>query len=383
MKFPVFFSSLLISSCTVSVLLSCIRQEEKPEPRVPSYPGTVLISAEGKGTVLGSTDSTAASDEEPRMLVSFSNNFYMDTTEVTIASYRAILGILPPEYDSIVVTDSLCPVVFVSWYDAILFCNVRSKIEQLDTVYRYVSISRTSSGSIYGLNGLTTNFLADGFRLPTEAEWVYAASGGESIAYPWGQATDSSLSVQYAWYQGNSAGKTHQVALLSPNRFRLYDAAGNVMEWVNDAKDDFCAAPVTDFAGAEQGSTTQRVLKGGSYLNTMNMLRVSRRSDIYPMDAATRSRRCRRGKGAALSFGMHRCHGHGQSRVSRNRLRGRLSGHEPRKAFFCQHHRTSAHPLLGRLVGGGACNTPVRRCQVCILSGHLTRWPLGSLVQRS
>ncbi len=213
-------------------------------------------------------ESSTGNLEEPVHSVMVSA-FYMDTTDVTQASYQALMGVNPSYFDT-GVSAPRRPVEDVNWYDAVLYCNARSKHDGYDTVYSYSSIYSDTFGIHDTLAGVTINYTKDGYRLPTEAEWEYACRAGSRADYYWGQsyppltAADTALiSSNAVWYFNSPNYSTQPVATKPPNAWGLYDMSGNVWEWCNDWYGDYSAGKQTDPTGATTGK--HRVLRGGSW----------------------------------------------------------------------------------------------------------------------
>ena len=139
-----------------------------------------------------------------------------------------------------------CPVEKVSWLDAIGYVNALSKKEGLPACY-------DTSGKVIG--GRTV-YDCKGYRLPTEAEWEYAARGGTT------GARYGDLDA-VAWHRGNSGDKTHPVGKRRPNKFGLYDMLGNVWEWCHDWSGKYPSGSQRDPKGPSSGS--YRVHRGGSW----------------------------------------------------------------------------------------------------------------------
>jgi len=199
------------------------------------------------------------SDEAPVHSVTISS-FYIDTTEVTQASYLAIMGINP----SLITGDTNRPVEGVTWYDAILYCNARSHKEHVDTVYSFTSIYGTPGNGCTGLDNLAINYLKQGYRLPTESEWEYACRAGSTTKYYWGDTMNN----DYSWWLRNGGNTTHPVARKKPNAWGLYDMSGNVWEYTNDWYGSYSSDTQIDPTGALSGYL--HPTRGGSWDNDTN-----------------------------------------------------------------------------------------------------------------
>ena len=280
--------SLLLLMATIVFFLSFCDIELTRAPKGPSTRTTtgIRMTATGKSVVLGSSTAVVP-DEKPSMTVAFNHDFTIDSTEVTISMYNSVMGTLPAEYDDRNV-DPLEPVGFVSWFDAILFCNKRSALEGLDSVYYFTGAEGTIGGGVYRLAGLSINPGADGYRLPTEAEWVFAARAGGGSVYPW-PGDNSESAQEYAWYTANANETSHPVATKAHNGTGIYDMAGNVAEWVFDVKSSYRDTMITEFLGAPIGTTDERIIKGGGFVNDQTYLRIDNRGDTYSVTSATRA----------------------------------------------------------------------------------------------
>jgi formylglycine-generating enzyme required for sulfatase activity len=201
-----------------------------------------MVLVEGGAFQMGS--SNGESDEKPVHTVTV-KSFYMGRTEVTQKEWREVMGNNPSEFRG----DNL-PVENISWYEMIEYCNKLSLKEGLTPAYR-------GSG-----NSITCDFNASGYRLPTEAEWEYAAKGGNkdylSYEYAGGNSVDS-----VAWYERNSGNRTHPVGMKQSNSLGLYDMSGNVLEGCWDWYGGYSGGNQADPRGASSG--TERILRGGSW----------------------------------------------------------------------------------------------------------------------
>ncbi len=199
-----------------------------------------MKAVEGGTFTMGATSeqgSDAYSDEKPAHRVTLSS-FMMGETEVTQALWQAVMGINPSTFKG----DNL-PVEQVSWEDCQEF--IRKLNEQT----------------------------GQHFRLPTEAEWEYAARGGsKSNGYKF---SGSNTIGDVAWYDGNSGSKTHPVKQKGVNELGLYDMSGNVWEWCQDWYGSYSSSAQSNPTGASSGF--YRVYRGGSWLYDARFCRVSSR----------------------------------------------------------------------------------------------------------
>lgn len=241
------------------------------------------VAAKGEVFSMGSSDAQASPDERSGW-TRFGHDYWLDTVEMPQSEYQALTGRNP----SMPVGADL-PATNVSWFDAVVAANARSRRDGFDSVYEYASVQSDSTGGVVGLAGLSIHLDRSGWRLPTEAEWEFAARAGTTTPYPWGSLADSAKAAAHAWYQGNAAGGAHPVGRLAANGWGFHDMSGNVMEWVGDWKGPFPKDTIEDYAGLETPADVAEIpLKGGAFPYGLSHLRPSSRSATY---AAYRSSR--------------------------------------------------------------------------------------------
>lgn len=196
---------------------------------------------------MGDSFGDGYADERPVHEVCV-NDFFMGTYEVTQGQWKEIMGYNPAEFN---LCGDNCPVENISWNDAQEFIRkLKWKI---------------------GKN----------YRLPTEAEWEYAArSGGKKEKWA-GTSSESELG-EYAWFDLNSGGETHPAGKKKPNGLGLYDMSGNVWEWCQDFYDEnyYKNSPKNNPSGPDSG--TNHVLRGGSWFNGAGYTRTEKRLSIIP-----------------------------------------------------------------------------------------------------
>ena len=178
-------------------------------------------------------------DNKPVHEVTITKSFYMGKYEVTQAEYEKYCSYGGNSPSSRYGDGDNYPAYYVSWYDALVYCNKRSIAEGLTPCY---SISGSTDPKDWGVvpastnstwNAVICNWNANGYRLPTEAEWEYAARAGDNTvdSLTYSGTSDVNELGEYAWYTSNSDKKTHEAGRKLPNSYGLYDMSGNVWEW--------------------------------------------------------------------------------------------------------------------------------------------------------
>ncbi|HUT34001.1 MAG TPA: SUMF1/EgtB/PvdO family nonheme iron enzyme [Planctomycetota bacterium] len=251
----------VVALAIAAALASCERAEApsaaKPQV-ITTQSGIEMVALPAGWLDMGSRAGDP--DEQPVHRV-WLDAFVMDRTEVTQGEYKRLVLADPSHFKG----DRL-PVEMINWGDAALYCNARSKAEGFAPCYD-PETARCDSA-------------ADGYRLPTEAEWEYACRAGTTTVYPFG--SDPRLLADHASFAANSGKRTHPVGEKAPNPWGLHDMLGNVAEWCNDVYEPtyYAASPQRNPAGPAEGKL--HVLRGGAWNSSPDACRPAYRVGQAP-----------------------------------------------------------------------------------------------------
>ena len=257
-----------------TVILALVTIGAFAQNAVSKSPTIEMVFVEGRTFQMGSDD---LNDSKPVHDVTVSS-FYIGKTVVTQAQWKAVMGNNPSDFKG----DNR-PVECVSWYDAIVFCNKLSMMDKKTPVYSVNGKTDPETWNYepcYGdcISGtITMNMKANGYRLPTEAEWEFAAWGGNKRNGYIFSGSDNLGTV--AWYYDNSGDQTHDVATKAPNELGIYDMSGNVFEWCWDMYGSYTSNPQINPVCA---STDIHVFRGGSWNNNAGKCRIDCRDGNHP-----------------------------------------------------------------------------------------------------
>ena len=217
---------------------------------------------------MGSTKGD--SDEQPVHDV-YVSDFYMSQYEITQSQWKEVMGYLPT-LDRNAVGDNY-PIHNITWNEAMDFCNKLSEKEGLEPVYKKREVLFLSLG-------WEEDFDANGYRLPTEAEWEYAAGGGSSNRTIYAGTNYTSRLQYYSVFADSSKGSIQPVGTKEPNSLDLYDMSGNVWEWCWDSYKAYSYSSEND--PVVRGFNSKYVRRGGDFENSAYGSRVTFRSSFAP-----------------------------------------------------------------------------------------------------
>ena len=223
------------------------RPDQLPRELRNSVGMEFVLLAPGTFEMGSPSDEPGRDDDETLHRVTLSQPLYLGKYEVTQDQWEAVMGDNPSNFSS---CGGACPVEGVSWEDAQGFI---------------AELNRREGVSVY--------------RLPTEAEWEYAARAGTQAAYHFGDAANR---LEYGWYDENSRNRTHPVGQKQPNGWGLFDMHGNVWEWVHDWYGDYPGGAVTDPRGPETG--VGRIRRGGAWSSGARYCRAANRHGFAPVN---------------------------------------------------------------------------------------------------
>jgi len=246
--------------------VGCQRKHQKnaetppPPPVITTDSGIEMVSVPGGWLEMG--NESGELDERP-VHRAWISPFLLDRYEVTQESYGRFPMPDPSHFKS-----PQNPCDQINWRDAAEHCNRRSQAEGLTPCYDEET--------------WRCDFQANGYRLPTEAEWEYACRATTKTTYCFGDGEN--LLESHAWFKTNAGDRTHPVGQKKTNPWGFHDMHGNVAEWCNDffQEDYYASSPDRDPEGPSQGK--ERVVRGGSWASTPNACRSSYRSGASSID---------------------------------------------------------------------------------------------------
>jgi formylglycine-generating enzyme required for sulfatase activity len=286
-------SEVTVKETTGEILppVSNIQEDAEDTEIQTGVPEMLMVYVEGGSFQMGKKLGEYPGEDKEHVHRVTLNSFYIGKYEVTQGQYKAVMGALPDRLKSAYpdVEGYNYPVFLVNWYDAVEFCNKLSELEGL-TPYYMINKEQDDPNNTYTYTAfdgdddpikwhVIPNPAANGYCLPTEAQWEYAAKGGntgEEFSFAGSDDPD-----EVAWYYDNSNDHIHEVGLKKPNGLDIYDMTGNVEEWCWDWNDySYPDTAETDPLGSVSGHS--RILRSGSYYDDHRYIKSNYRSGCAP-----------------------------------------------------------------------------------------------------
>lgn len=248
-----FVSGAVLAGALAGFFAGCADEASSASRKGDAFENFQRIRSAGKSVTI----------EAAGLEASFTYDYYISDHEATRGEYAELMG------TSVADGEENLPQTDVTWYDAALYANALSKKIGVDTVYTYTGRTFDSDGRAVFLENFAADYAKGGYRLPTEAEWVYAATPG------WNPSV-------HGWTSDNSEYRLHDVCTLTRDGNSLCDMAGNALEWTGDWMSDISDTVVTDFVGgAGPDSREEVIVKGGSFRNAAANVTLKNRTDVY------------------------------------------------------------------------------------------------------
>jgi len=274
MKYLFLAFILFFLACSNSERASAPQQDSSVEISADTLLQMIHVKSTGASVVLGTNIEEARSYERPMMRVTFDYDFSLGVHEVTCDEFNALMKTAVGL--SLKCAEDSLPATNITYYDAVLFANERSKSENYDTAYTYASADFDDEKHCTSLEGLAYHPEVKAFRLPTEAEWMLVAK--------------QNWNTKNGWVAENSDYKLHKVCSKVGSSEQVCDMVGNAMEWVNDWLGKFSDTTLSNYVGAPDGGLLgQRIVKGGSYRNAEKSIQPYSRGDVYTVTSSTRA----------------------------------------------------------------------------------------------
>lgn len=235
-------------------------QVEIPEGPLNKNLPIAMMLVPADTLVMGNIAPEADDDEFPLLTISIPA-FYIGQKEISQAEWMMVFPNNPSHSK-----DPALPVENVSFYDIIEFCNQKSVLDGFEPCYDYYD------------NEVVCNFSSNGYRLPTEAEWEFAAKSGKR--YDFFVYSGSADPDEVGWYNGNSEAQSHPGGQKKPNQLGIYDLSGNLFEWVWNWYAPYSARNWNLITGPDKG--TDKVIRGGSWYHSVSEMRVTNRNYAKP-----------------------------------------------------------------------------------------------------